>query len=440
MEYVVNDKFKEENNQVNKNNVSSYRVIVAHEGKQHSFKTATYLNETGNLQQYITTVYDKPGSFTRYLKRLLRGQSKQKCASRHCDSLPDTIITQYCEMSGLFLLFITRIPFINRIFPGYYNWLHDRFGRHVADYAIQHNTDAVIMYDTNSNTCFKCLKNRAPQIKRILDVTIGNRLYAQLTYNKDVSQFSDSRILDEIRVDKISNYKERIKEELCLADYYFVGSEYVAESLRYSGVSDNKICIIPYGVNVKAFRDKGKHEINSCLRLIFVGSVSYRKGIHHLLSVVSEYTKAEVSLKIVGSYSSETEYYKNYSDRDNIHFVGFVNHDKLAELYQEADIFVLPSLSEGFAQVSLEAMGCGLPIICTTNSGCNDVITDFETGFVIKPSDREALKSRIDWFISNKDKIKSMGSKCIEIAKKYTWEAYGKKLNKEIKDILNDRR
>ena len=64
--------------------------------------------------------------------------------------------------------------------------------------------------------------------------------------------------------------------------------------------------------------------------MIFVGAVCYRKGIHHLLSVVSEYSKDEVILNIVGGFPQNSEYYIKYRDSDNIHFCGFVTHDVLA--------------------------------------------------------------------------------------------------------------
>ena len=93
--------------------------------------------------------------------------------------------------------------------------------------------------------------------------------------------------------------------------------------------------------------------------------------------------------------------YLNYKNCSNIHFRGFVTHDILAQYYKNADVFVLPSLSEGFAQVSLEAMSCGLPVLCTKNSGCNDAVNNYETGIVIEPSNRKQLQDAISWFLLN---------------------------------------
>lgn len=79
-----------------------------------------------------------------------------------------------------------------------------------------------------------------------------------------------------------------------------------------------------------------------------------------------------------------------------------------------------------------------LRIICTTNSGCNDAIKDFETGFVIEPSNREQLKEKIDWFIQNRSCIEAMGKKARLVSLDYTWESYYEKLTNTIEKLSNN--
>lgn len=414
------------------------KVIVAHEGKQHSFRTAEALLQKGYLFKYITTIYDKPFSLTRIVKHILRGDAKKKCASHRTDAIPDGMVLQYCEWKGLLRLFLSKFPALYKHFPHYYDWLHDSFGKKVAEYAIKNNVDAVIMYDTNANECWRILKERAPQIKRILDVTIASRIYTEKIFRNDSEKFADSKIIEEAVYLQDDTELKRNKEELISSDYFLVGSTFVKNSLLYSGIEDNQIIINPYGVNINQFSAKSQYQTTNPLRLIFVGAVCYRKGIHHLLSVVSKYSKDEVILNLVGGFPQDSEYYIKYKDCDNIHFCGFVTHDVLAEYYNNTDVFVLPSLSEGFAQVSLEAMSCGLPVICTTNSGCNDAIKDFETGFVIEPSNREQLKEKIDWFIQNRSCIEAMGKKARLVSLDYTWESYYEKLTNTIEKLSNN--
>lgn len=415
------------------------KIIVAHEGKQHSLKTAEALYRENYLFCYITTVYDKPHSLTRLLKNILRGNIKKKCASRRNEQLPDVKIKQYCEFRGLLSLFLHRIPVLNKFAERFDKSLRNSFGIKVAKLAKRNAVDAVIMYDYNSNSCFEWLKEKAPNIKRILDVTIANRLFSYYTYHNDAKLFSDSKILVEEKDVDNAESMVRLREELKLAQYFFVGSSFVKSTLEFSNVKSECIYVIPYGVNVQLFNPKcnnHKTSVNKPLNLIYVGNVCYRKGIHHLLAVVSEFNGDEVDLNIVGSYSEKEDYYIRYKDKTNIHFLGFVTHDTLFEYYQNADIFVLPSLSEGFAQVCLEAMSCGLPVICTKNSGCNVVIKDYQNGFVIDCSNRDELNDKIEWFMHNRPLIPNMGEKARKTALNYTWENYFRKVVDAIKNII----
>nr|MDR2993008.1 hypothetical protein [Bacillus cereus] len=212
------------------------KVIVAHEGKQHSYKTAEALYKNGMLFKYITTVYDKPYSLTRLFKYFLRGDAKKKCSSRQTEAFPDSIVKQLDEWKGLLLLLLSRIYFFKRLIPKYYNWLHDGFGKKVAKYAIRNGVDAVIMYDANANKCWEILKKKAPHIRRIMDVSIANRLFMKENYIKDMEQTGDSHLKEEQQHLWNSHNLKRYLEEIKDTDFFLVASNVVKDSLIFSGV------------------------------------------------------------------------------------------------------------------------------------------------------------------------------------------------------------
>jgi starch synthase len=77
--------------------------------------------------------------------------------------------------------------------------------------------------------------------------------------------------------------------------------------------------------------------------------------------------------------------------------------------YQEPDLFVFPSVNEGFAQVLLEAMACGLPVVATELSGAKDCVTDGEEGFVVAARDVDRLAEKILWCYQHRDETRAMG-------------------------------
>ncbi len=110
--------------------------------------------------------------------------------------------------------------------------------------------------------------------------------------------------------------------------------------------------------------------------------------------------------------------------------------DSVVEFYKKADVFVFPSLGEGMAQVGIEAMCCGLPVICSENSGFNDLFTDGKEGFIIPASDREKLTNCMQFFIEHPKEIEKMGREASKTIVKYTWEAYHEKVSEAVCDIV----
>lgn len=412
------------------------KIIVAHEGKQHSFRTAEALLNGGMLYRYITTIYDRPWSWTRVVKWLLRGDARKKCASHRTEALPDSIVLQYCECRSLFRLFLSKLPKIYKYFPSYYDWLHDSFGIRVARYAIRHKVDAVIMYDTNANACFRYLKENAPHIRRILDVSIANRLFMKENFIRDIAATGDYGLRLEQEYLWNEQNLNRYKEEMELSQYFIVASQVVKKSLMFSGVKVEQILLAPYGVDRNKFAFQEKDVVRSSLRLIFVGQVNYRKGIHHLLKVITSFPTDKVELYLAGGYDATTNIYNDYKDAPNIHFLGFVTRDVLSSLYQKCDVFVFPTLGEGYGMVLLEALACGVPCIVSDLAGGNDAIVDGYNGFVFKAGDDMDLKEKIQWFIENPERLPEMSRNARESVNDMGWEDYGKKVVAAMKKIL----
>ena len=127
-----------------------YKVLVAHPGRQHSFRVASALKKENLLFQYLTTVYYKDKlNWTHIVSFFLKGDSLNRAKKRRCIDLQDSDVTQFKEFLGVILLLIQRIDrkryFTNRL----NNYISKSFQIKVAKYAIKNNVDAIISYDTN---------------------------------------------------------------------------------------------------------------------------------------------------------------------------------------------------------------------------------------------------------------------------------------------------
>ena len=129
----------------------------------------------------------------------------------------------------------------------------------------------------------------------------------------------------------------------------------------------------------------------------------------------------------VGTVKDEVKGFVNKYKRNNIKYLGQQPQQELFKYYSQASVFVLMSLEEGLAMVQPQAMACGLPIICSENTGGEDLLTkDGEEGFVIKIRDVDALKEKLLYLYNNQDICKSMGNKAKKrVQQGFSWDDYG---------------
>lgn len=413
-----------------------YKVIVAHPERQHSFHTAKALYDHRILYKYMTTLYVKKGTLLGVLSNIVGENNKKKILSRRCEYFPDDCVIVKCEFQNLFCRLIEKFIDNKKIRKKLYLWMVNSFGKKVAKYAIKNNVDAVIMYDETAKECFKILKSKAPRIKRILDVSTGNRLYIKNIYEKDMIAYNHRQFYCDFPYLWNNTYIQYCQEETSLTEYFIFPSLFVKNSYIDLNPRINRYSIIPYGVDAKLFPNIKRTFHDGSLRLIFVGQISTYKGLHHLLNVMSELEEKDITLKLVGKYSTQSYLYKKYKDLKKVEFCGFINFKDLPKYYQNADVFVFPTMGEGFGLVVLEAMSTGLSVICSKNAGGNDVILDHQSGFIYDPLNEDELKKYILWCFEHKNKLTSFGEKSKIEAQKYSWERYYSSVYRAICDFM----
>jgi len=100
--------------------------------------------------------------------------------------------------------------------------------------------------------------------------------------------------------------------------------------------------------------------------------------------------------------------------QEYVKFTGFLSSKAIIQILNSSDIFVLPSHSEGFPNVILEAMAAGLPIVSTPVGAIPEIIENGENGLLVKPKDHSALAEKLIWLIENEQVRKKMGIRNIE--------------------------
>jgi glycosyltransferase involved in cell wall biosynthesis len=223
-----------------------------------------------------------------------------------------------------------------------------------------------------------------------------------------------------------------------LGNGWVVASSYTAQTLVDNGISRDQIHIVPYGIDHNKFPKRAlPANIKRPFKIIFVGRMVQRKGLSYLLEAVRLLNSKNIHVSLCGRGFCDHNLLNSFSDVDFEVKRNLPIEQLVHELHQ-ADIFVLPSLAEGFAHVILEAMSCGLPIITSLHTCAPDVINDGEHGFIVPIRDAESLAVRLAWAVDHRVDLFDMGERAAKQAAKFTWSRFRHGIRDAYQNMLND--
>lgn len=228
--------------------------------------------------------------------------------------------------------------------------------------------------------------------------------------------------------DRISpEYFERVREEWNEADVVIVNSTWSRDALIHERVDADKIRILDLGFDGCITATRGQVNARE-VRVLWLGTLSLRKGFPYALEAARSLVGKPVRFTFAGPLQVNSS---AFSFPANCDYVGQVPRNEAAKLYASHDIFILPTLSDGFALTQVEALAYGLPLIVTPC--CGDVAEHGRCGFIIPPRDSNALRDAILRFVDDRDLLNGMREAAVERAGSFLpnalWPRYRQVLN-----------
>ncbi|TGZ32608.1 Glycosyltransferase Gtf1 [Photobacterium damselae subsp. damselae] len=228
------------------------------------------------------------------------------------------------------------------------------------------------------------------------------------------------------------NYIDALKK----CDLIICASNFTKESIYSYKKIDVKTLVIPYGnrFEINEALLSRPRNIGPKIKLLTVGQVIQRKGLHHIFPIISKY-KSYFEWKII---SNVIDPVIMKQIPENVELIGKLSNEDLKKEFIDADLFILPSLVEGFGLVFIESACLGTPILCSNNTGAADFLNDRYSSFIVEAGNIDELEKTILFIINNKEKLLEMRKNVMSDVEKLTWFEFRKSVIDVISSIDNE--
>jgi glycosyltransferase involved in cell wall biosynthesis len=226
---------------------------------------------------------------------------------------------------------------------------------------------------------------------------------------------ADEEERSQTHIEKPSQWiRGREKREYQLADYIFVLSRYAYKSFVARGVSAAKLRLLPLGAELAKFRPTNAISAKRSdrirrgdpLRVLSVGSFSLQKGALDYVKI-ARVMNGECRFRFVGTIVKDAISLQRQAGTD-IEFLPRVPQNQLPRHYEWGDIFLYPTLQDGYAVVLAQAQAAGLPLIATTNCAAPDLLAAGQTGWVFPIRRPDLFIERLRWCDQNRHELAAM--------------------------------
>lgn len=196
---------------------------------------------------------------------------------------------------------------------------------------------------------------------------------------------------------------------------------------------------VPFVIEPHIDKNARTYLSDGVIRIVCVGRYEDRKNLFMLIDVLNELKERyQLCTTIIGEATDDfqKDYYRRLQERvkeygleKEISLLKNLSQSEIYQAYREADLFVLPSTRERASVSQLEAMSCGVPVICSDTNGTSCYVIDGENGYVFRDMDKRDLKDKIECVVANKEKLVQMGRNGYnEVIEKYQFPNYRQKI------------
>lgn len=224
------------------------------------------------------------------------------------------------------------------------------------------------------------------------------------------------------------SYRQRIEEEMELAEIHCVASTVVRDQLIGDGINESSIWVVPYGADGRIFKKRASTPTGP-FKICFAGRQSLRKGIHYLLQALEQTGQESWELHCLGMQSAESHGdFSNFKGPSKVVQHGAVPQVELAAVLQQMHVLVLPSAEEAFGLVVVQALEAGIPCIVSDRVGAKDLVRESATGSVFPFGSVEALSGALAYWNDNRTTVQE----------RFPWASCSEKLLLQAAEFLSN--
>ena len=397
----------------------SQTCLVAQIGARMHYAVPRLLHQAGRLERLYTDICAVK-SWPRALRLLparLRSARVRRLLARTPAGLPASEITAFTKFGREYAHRLARAASPTDV-TATVMWAGRTFCEKVIAGGLGH---ASAVYTFN-NAGLELLRH-ARELGRftVLEQTIAPKQIEREWLDGEQEKFPDWESAPQ-RDRLLDRYLARQSAEWQTADVILCGSEFVRAGVERCGGPVHRCRIVPYGVD-SSFYPTARTCHPGPLRVLIVGAVGLRKGSPYVLAA-ARHLQRRAKFRMVGEMPVSPR--AKVQLRSLVELIGPVPRSEMLEHFQWADVLLLPSLCEGSATVSYEALACGLCIIATPNAGT--VVRDGVDGFIIPARDADAIVQSLQTLIDDRERLLDMSANAKRRSLEFNLRAYQRHL------------
>ena len=388
------------------------RWIVSQIGAREHYAVPRAFHARGQLRVFYTDAWASA-----LVRCLARPSALRAFAGRHHPELPDRQVVAFTIRTFLEGVHGAKTQGFGTAYQEYARAgiaFAQRVTKHLRRQVLDSRADAFFGFFTGCLETLEFLRERG--ILTLVDQADAGRIHYQLV-SAEAQKWPGWQ---EMPAEIPDFYFERLAKEWRTASLVVVNSPWSQSALIQQGVPPDKVIVVPpaYERNVEANARSVKPD--APLTVLWVGNVVLSKGIQYLIQAAKALAGTNIRFMIAGTIGITEKALA--AAPSNMTFLGTVTRQAVGNLYRRSDLFVLATISDGFALTQIEAMSYGLPVIATPN--CGPVVTPGVDGLIVPAYDGAALAEAITRLNADRQLLAEMSHQALAKSTQFSLASY----------------